>query len=237
LGSLLLLPVLIEAKPLVERIGLRASSAVAGVLTLLSWVAVLAAPAYSADRQQRFVIEHVTDAADGKNWWSVLNDGAPLPRSFGKGWHRGKLPFSDTKRWLSAAPADSSARAPAVQLLSDVRAGEERTLTLRLAANGNENVTLIAPADANIRSAGGDGFDRPIDPKLDGRYAIGCYGRSCDGALLQLTMDQPKPVAFILIGTKGDLPSSAAPLLAARPKFARPQYNRDENIVFGVERL
>jgi hypothetical protein len=237
LGSLLLLPVLIEAKPHVERIGLRASSAVAGVLTLLSWVAVLAAPAYSADRQQRFVIEHVTDAADGKSWWSVLNDGAPLPRSFGNGWQRGKLPISDSKRWLSAAPADSSAQAPAVQLLSDVRAGEERTLTLRLAANGNENVTLIAPADANIRSAGGDGFVRPIDPKLEGKYAIGCYGRSCDGALLQLTMDQPKPVAFILIGTKGDLPLSAAPLLAHRLRFARPQYNRDESIVFTVERL
>jgi hypothetical protein len=237
LGSLLLLPVLIEAMPLMARIDLRASSGVAAVLALLGWAAVVAAPAYSADRQQRFVIEHVTDAADGKSWWSVLNDGAPLPHDFGPGWKRGKLPFSDSKRWLLAAPADPAGRAPAIQLLSDVSAGDERTLTLRLSASGNENVILIAPADANIRSAGADGFIRPIDPNLDGKYAIGCYGRSCDGALLRLTMDQPKPVPFILIGTKGDLPPSAAPLLSQRPRFARPQYNRDESIAFGVQRL
>jgi hypothetical protein len=237
LGSLLLLPVLIEAKPLIECCGMRSAACVAGVLALFGWGAVIAAPAYSADRQQRFVIEHVTDAATRKSWWSVLNDGAPLPQSFGRSWKRRELPFSERKRWLLPAPADPNATAPAVQLISDVRAGDERTLTLRLVANGNEDLALVAPANAKIRSAGAAGFIRPIDPNLDGRYSIGCSGRSCDGALLQLTIDQVEPIKFVILGSKAPLPPSAVTLLAARPKFARPQYNRDESIVFVVERL
>ena len=35
------------------------------------------------------------------------------------------------------------------------------------------------------------------------------------------------------LGTRAQLPPSAAPLLAARPRFARPQYNRDESITLG----
>jgi len=236
-GAFLLLPVLIEAKPLVERCGAPAAAWIAGVLALLGWGAALAAPPYSADRQQRFVIEHVTDAATHESWWSVLNDGARLPRNFKPTWKRGELPFSERQRWLLPAPADPNAKAPAAQLLSEVHSGDERTLTVRMVANGNEDLALIAPADAKIRSAGVAGFIRPIDPDLNGKYLIGCSGRSCNGVLLQLTIDQPNPVKFIILGSKAPLPPSAAPLLAARPKLARPQYNRDESIAFAVERL
>jgi hypothetical protein len=237
LGSLILLPVLIEAKPLVDRAGLRGSASVAALLMMVGWIAALAAPAYSADRQQRFVIQHVTDASAGKSWWSVLNDGAPLPRTFGGQWKRGKLPFSDRPRWFIPAPADPAARAPDVQLISEVRAGIERTLTLRLNANGNERVELVAPSDSKIRSAGVQGFVRPIDQSEDGKYFIDCFGRSCDGATLQLTTGQLTPVEFLILGGKAPLPPSAAPLLAARPRFARPQYNRDESIAFATRRL
>lgn len=237
LGSLLLLPVLIEAKPLIDRIAARPSVVTGALLALAGWAAVVAAPAYSADRQQRFVIEHVTDADHVRSWWSILNDGAALPSAFGQNWKTGKLAFSERVRWLSPAPADPDARAPAVQLVSQVRAGDERTLTLALRANGNESIVLIAPDDAKIRSAGAAGFIRPIDPNLEGKYSISCFGRSCDGATLQLTIDQAKPVEFLVVGTKAALPPAAAPLLAARPRYARPQYNRDESISFARVKL
>lgn len=237
LGSLLLLPVLIEAKPLVERSGPPAALWIAAVLGSLGWGAALGAPAYSADREQRFVIEHVTDAATHESWWSVLNDGALLPRNFKGTWKRGELPFSERQPWLLPARPDPNAKAPTAELLSEVRSGDERTLTVRMIANGNEDLALIAPAYAKVRSAGVAGFIRAIDPSLDGNYSISCSGRSCDGALLQLTIDQPDPVKFIVLGSKALLPPSAAPLLSARPKVARPQYNRDESIVFAVEHL
>jgi hypothetical protein len=235
LGSLLLLPAMIEAKPLFDRTDLTGTATAAGLLTLLGWGAALAAPAYSADRQQRFVIQHVTDASAHKSWWSVLNDGAPVPYS-GK-WKRGELPFSDRPRWFAPATANPEAKPPEVQLISEVKAGNQRTLALRLAANGNERIELIAPSDAKIRTAGVAGFVRPINQSEEGKYFIDCFGRSCDGVTLQLTTDQLKPIKFLVLGSKARLPTSAAPLLAGGPKFARPQYNRDESIVFATRIL
>jgi len=239
LGAFLILPIIIEAKPLIDDVRLGTSAAIAGVLALLGWAAAAAAPAYSADRQQRFVIEHVTDASSGKASWSVINDGAPLPdayRNAGK-WTRGKLPFSERPRWLASAAADPSASAPDARLISQVQNGSERSLLLRLTANGNDRVALIAPEDARIRSAGVQGFVRPIDQNESGKYLIDCFGRSCDGAVVQLTIGQTSPVEMLVVGSRAGLPPSAAPLVAARGKFARPQYNRDETIAFARIRL
>ena len=236
LGTLLILPILIENKPLIERDRLSEAATIAGVLALAGWAAAAAVPAYSADRQQRFVIEHVTYLGTFKSAWSVLNDDAPLPGPYRAAaiWKRGKLPFSERPRWIAPAPADAVfAAAPGVQRLSEIRNGDERTLSLRLLSVGFDRIALIGPEDAKIRSAGSPGFVRPIDSAGEiGRYDIDCFGRSCDGAPLQLTITSPKPVEFIVVGSRAGLPPSATPLLAARPKFARPQYNRDETIAF-----
>ena len=203
------------------------------MLTLVGWAAVAAAPAYSADRQQRFVIQHVTEAPIRQILVVDRQRGAPLPRAYDASgsWKRGKLPFSNGLRWIAAAPAAGD-KAPGVQIVEVVRNGDERTLTIRLHANGNEHVELTAPEDARVRSAGAGGFVRRIDQNESGKYFVECFGRSCDGALLQLTIGQPKPVDFVLLGSRAALPAAAAPLLAARPRFARPQYARDESIAF-----
>jgi Peptidase family M28 len=237
LGCLLLLPVLIESKPLIDNSGLRPAATVAGLLTLVGWSAAVAASAYSTDRQQRFVIEHITDVSHGKSWWSVLNDGAPLPSGFAGQWKRGELPFSDRPRWLSPAPADPTAKAPDVQVVSQSQSGNERTLTLRLAANGNQQVALIAPVDAHVLRAGAEDFVRPIDQAEAGKYFVDCFGGSCDGATLEVSIGQLQPVSILVLGSRSPLPPSAGPLLAARPRFARPQYNRDESITFVTRRL
>lgn len=236
LAALLIIPVLIEARPLLAGARRRASTLVGGVLTILCAGLALAMPAYSADRQQKFVIQHVTDVSSHKSWWSVVNDGVAIPLSFPGSWKRAKLPFSDRERWVASAPANPTAKAPEVQLLSQLRNGSERTLTVRLAANGNGDIDLIAPEDARIRSAGVAGFIRPIDQSEGGKYDLACSGRSCDGATLLITTDQPKPIDFLVIGV-GTVPSSAEPLLSARPKFARPQSNPDASIVFSHVRL
>ncbi len=238
LGSLIILPVLIEARPLIDQVRLRGAAAVAGLLALAGWTAAIAAPAYSADRQQRFVIQHVTDASAGKSWWSMLNDAAPVPKSAADQWKRDKLPFSDRPRWIAPAPANPEGKAPDVELLSEIRNGDERTLTLRLVANGAERIELIAPEDSKVRAAGVPGSVRSIDAAADeGKYFIDCFGRSCDGATLQLVIGQLEPTEFLILGSRAPLPPIASPLLAARPKFARPQYNRDEIITFTRRKL
>ncbi len=239
LGTMLILPMLIEARPLIERAGVRGAAGIAGALTLAGWIAAAAAPAYSADRQQRFAIQHVTDAASGKAWWSVVNDGAPVPdayRSAGK-WTRGKLPISLRQRWLTAAAPEPGTKAPDVQMLSSLVNGRERSLTLRLAANGWERVILIAPKDAQLRAAGAASFVRPIDQSEAGQYAVDCFGRSCDGAELTLTFGKAGPVKLTIFGSRAGLPQSAAALIGARPRDARPQYARDKTIAFAVRKL
>ena len=236
LGALLIIPVLVEARSLIVEAGTRSAAMVSGLFVLIGTGAMLAAPAYSADRQQRFSIQHVTDASGNKSWWSILNDAAPLPAGFQGKWKRGELPFSERPRWLADAPTDPAASAPDVHLLSQTAAGNERTIELRLVANGNERVDLIAPRDAKIRTAGMTGFVRPIDGD-SGKYSVSCFGRSCDDATVRVTIDQLQPVQFLVLGGRQPLPASAAPLIAARPGVARPQYNRDEAIAFRTRRL
>jgi hypothetical protein len=233
LGSLLILPVLIEAKPLIDRVSMSAAAGLAAILALAGWAFAAAAPAYSADRQQRFVIQHVTDLQHMKAWWSVLNDAAPMPKSFGSEWKRGKLPLSDRPRWIAVAPANASfAAGPGVLRLSQVRNGDERTLTIRLLSTGFDRIGLVAPPDARVKAAGLPGAPRPIDQTEIGKYFIDCEGRSCDGFTLQLVIGQPQLTEFLVVGGRASLPRSAAPLLAARPNYARPQYNPDETIAF-----
>jgi hypothetical protein len=238
-GALLILPAVVEAKPLIDAVWLRGAAAVAGALALLLWAISAAAPAYSADRQQRFVIEHVTDVSSGKATWSVLNGKAPLPAGYAdaRDWSWGKLPYSEAQRWLAPAPG-ADLKAPAVELVASIRNGSERTLVVRLRPNGAERMQLIAPKDARIRAAGVRGFVRPIDPAAEaGRYAISCSGRSCEGLELTIVQGRTEPTLFTLVGARSGLPPSAQPLAAARPKFARPQYAPDQIVAFTRVRL
>jgi hypothetical protein len=235
LGALLILPVLIEAKPLIDSVRTPNALATAGGLALLGWAAAAAAPAYSADRQQRFVIQQITDLRTFKSWWSVINDGAALPAAYRAAghWSRQKLPFSERPRWIVPAPLNAEfLAAPGVQRLSQVENGNERTLTVRLLSTGFDRVGLIAPEDAKIRAAGTAAFVRPIDQQEDGKYYIDCFGRSCDGAAITLVIGKADPVDMLVVGSKPGLPASAAALLAGRPQYARPQYTRDETLAF-----
>jgi hypothetical protein len=83
-----------------------------------------------------------------------------------------------------------------------------------------------------IRTAGVTGFLRPTDGASSGKYYIGCSGRSCDGATLEITSDRLKPIDLLVVVSRYALPASAGPLVAAKPRFARPQYNTDATITF-----
>jgi hypothetical protein len=240
LGLLVMMPVLIEAKPLIASTVPRRAIGVAFLAAVLSWAAAAAAPAYSADRQQQFTIEHVTDAAIGRTNWSILNDFAPLPermRATGK-WRLSKLPYSDRKRWLASAPTVPGLKAPGIQIVGRTVMGGARRVGIRIQANGAETVALVAPKDARILAAGTGAFVRPISREAKGdRYVVRCFGRSCDGLAMDVVIGKAAPVEIIVLGSRSGLPASATPLLAARPRFARPQYSPDATITMSRLRL
>ena len=226
------MPSLIEAKGLLDDTGGKAAVTCSALLLLIGWAAVAAAPAYSADRQQRFVIQHATDSGTGKAYWSVVNDRALLPANFGNvaGWQRSELPHIEGKRWMAPAATLADLKPPKVQVIGNSRSGALRTATFRLQTNGAETSFLQAPKEAQIVSAGSGSFVRPIAPDSKGEYYLFCHGRSCDGATLQFTTRSSKPIVFTLIGMRRGLPATAKPLLEQRPAFARPQYSPDSTL-------
>ena len=243
LGLLVMLPALVEAKPLIGTTRPRAAIGISVLIALLGWAAAAAAPAYSENRQQRFTIEHITDATAGKAFWSIVDDGQPLPHGYGghQRWKLDKLPYSGRKRWLASAPSITGLVAPVADLVarpSAIVEGRPHTVTVLLHANGAQNISLIAPEDADIRAAGVEGYIRPIDRSTKKeRYYLSCSGRTCDGLAMTIVIGNSEPVDFIVLGSRTGLPPSARPLLAGRPRFARPQYSPDATITMSKVRL
>jgi hypothetical protein len=232
LALIIAMPWLIEAKALLEENRIGRAVTVSAAVMLAGWAAVAAAPAYSADRQQRFLIQHATDTSTGRAYWSVVNDRARLPKDFGNvaGWRRDELPHIEGKRWIAPTATIGDLTPPKLNVISNTSDGKVRTVTFRIEANGAETIYLVGDKDAQIVSAGSGGFVRPIAPDTKGDYYLGCFGRSCDGTVLQFTTKKLRTMPFTLIGSRRGLPAIATPLLEQRPRFARPQYSPDATL-------
>lgn len=236
IGGLTLMPWVIELRSLLEQAPRWRLAAGAAGFVALAWVPAALTPAYSSDRQQQWTLQYVQDPAQGQPLWSVINDRKALPdewRRFGD-WRQGTLPISTRRRWLAPAPPIANlapARALAVEAAA-VPGG--RRVRLRLQANGADNVTLLAPAGSAIRGMGVPGQVRRVDAAGTGLYQLSCTGRSCDGQVMELLVG-PRPVELMVLGTRFSLPPVAAPLKAAQPRNARPQYVADS--ILTVERV
>jgi hypothetical protein len=235
LGAAIMLPALIEFAPVFAR--MRALLAVAGALdiAIAGWLAAGLMPAYSTDRQQLFTIEYVWDEGVRAGRFAVNNDGAAVP--FAAAWERVEMPYTTRRRWAAPGPAVPVA-APSVSLVGRQALPGGRRLRLRLAANGAETVSLLAPPGTSLRAAGSAGFLRRFgEIEEAGKYSLRCTGRSCDGALLDIVIGETGPVEFTIVGTRSGLPPAAAPLVHARPANARAQYGPDATIAIARVRL
>jgi hypothetical protein len=236
IGGLILMPWVIEIRPLLEQAPRGRSAAGAVACAALAWVPAALTPAYSSDRQQQWSLQYVQDSAQRQPLWSVINDRKALPgewRRFGD-WRQGTLPISTRRRWLAPAPPIAGlppARALGVETAS-VAGG--RQVRLRLQANGADNVTLLAPVGSDVRGMGVPGQVRRIGMEGSGLYQLSCTGRSCDGQVMELLVG-PRPVELMVLGTRFSLPPVAAPLKAAQPRNARAQYVPDSTLT--VERV
>jgi hypothetical protein len=226
LGAVMMLPALIELRPVLSRVSALFAAAGALDLAILGWIVAGFTPAYSADRQQLFAVEYVWDATTNSGRFAVNNDGAPVP--FAADWQRAELPYSTRRRWVAPAPA-VPVTPPGITVLRRVPYEGGVRLTLGLQANGAEQVTLIAPPGAHLRAAGTVATLQPFGDD-GGRTSIRCTGRSCDGAMVDVVLSRPQSVTFTVIGGRSGLPPQAAALAQARPANARPQYGPDATL-------
>ncbi|WP_300974445.1 M20/M25/M40 family metallo-hydrolase [Sphingomonas sp. LHG3406-1] len=238
-GGLIILPWLIEARPLLEGEQRRRLLAAALAFAALAWLPAALAPAYSTDRQQQWSLQYVLDSAEKQPVWSVVNDRRSLPgewRRFGD-WRFGSLPFSRRQRWIAPAPLVGGLVPARLIPVEAVNVPGGRRVRLRIEANGAEDVALSAAADAPVRALGMPGLMRtPASEGASGRYLLGCTGRSCDGATFELLLG-PRPVEFIITDTRWSLPPAAIPLKAAQPRNARAQYVPDSTLLVSRLRL
>lgn len=232
-AGLLVLPVLIELKPLAARMPTSAAVAAILLLPLAGWTAAALAPAYSPERRQAFGIEYVREP--GRARWMVVNDGAPVPLP---GFEAGvEVPWSARKRWTGPAPA-LPVEPPRLEKIAERVVADGRLLTLRLASGGAEMLLLRAEPHAGLRAVRVGGKVRRFGRgKPDEDFVLRCHGRSCDGLVLDLLVASRSPVEAVLAGSRRGLPDAAAPLLAARPRNAAPQYNPDATIALTRVRL
>ena len=110
-----------------------------------------------------------------------------------------------------------------------MRGPGKRLIRLRIAANGADTISLTVARKDGLKAAGFN--DRSVTfAQAKAPYALTCTGRSCDGAVALLETDGA-PLDVQVTATHWRLPPAAAPLLAARPKFARPQYLPDATVL------
>lgn len=234
IAALILLPALIELKPMIDAVRRGLIFAIAAAAFLAAWVAVGLAPAYSAERKQAFTIEYLWDADSGKAQWLVSNDGASLPSAFGEFRKGAKVPYSTRKRW--AAPAEGSAAAPTIERLGERRTDKGRIVSIRLNSGGADSVFLRAAPDAELIAASMGGSVQRFGKGTEkSSYFLRCQGRSCDGMRVDILIGGEKRVDFVLGGVTAGLPAVGARLTAARPANANPQYGTDATI--GIRRV
>jgi hypothetical protein len=230
-ATLLVLPALIEMKPLAEGSGRRVALVATAAAALGAWIALLTAPAYSEDRKQGFRIDYAWDAEAGKGQWLVANGGVPLPGGFpGRAAFQAgvKLPWNPTSRWGAPAPA-FPLPTPRLDRVGERRDGTQRTLAVRIAANGADDILVRLPPEAALKAVHAGGAGLAFEGGGSDPYLVRCTGRGCDGAVLEFTFGGPA-VEATLAGVRNGLPPAAAALVAARPRTAQAQYSPDTSV-------
>jgi hypothetical protein len=240
-GALILLPWLIEAKPLADGTGRRALLTGAASLVVGAWAAAAAVPAYSADKQQQWTLQYVVDEQARQPLWSIVNDRAPLLPAFDRfgRWEQQRVRALGTRlRWITPARPEAGLLQPRVLPAGTMSIPGGRRVRVRLQTNGADSVMLVADPGAAVVAAGAPGQLRRFDPGAEGPIAtLACTGRSCEGAVLELQLRGTEPLPLLIIGTRWSLPPSAAPLMAARPADARAQYLPDATILVSRTQL
>jgi hypothetical protein len=219
-GGLVLMPWLIEARPLMEGWSWRKIVPAALAFAALAWVPAALAPAYSADRQQQWTTQYVLEAGKPPRW-SIVNDRKPLPSTFDRfgSWTQGQLPISRRLRWTAAAPAQPGFAQPGGR--SAERRADDRQPPDRPPAGpdqrGQRHRTRFSQGRCLPRgrlrariAPGREGGRRLLQPDL--------HWRSCDGQVATIVTG-PEPLDLRVTGTHWRLPPAAAPLLAAKPNM------------------
>jgi hypothetical protein len=247
-GGLILMPWLIEARSLTQESNWRRIVPAALGFAALAWLPAVLAPAYSADRQQQWTLQYVLQQGKAPVW-SIVNDRKALPDDLRKliDWRQGTLPPGRRLRWIAPAPVQPGFAAPTLEPAGDIPIVEAplsggpgrrvgRSLLFRLSSNGADSIAFVIDRPGALLGGGINGRQLRLATGTKAPYTLTCTGRSCDGAVVQLDL-RGGPVDVQMVATHWRLPPAAAPLRAARPLHARPQYLPDATLLISRVRI
>jgi hypothetical protein len=207
--------------------------------SLTLWAACLLIPRATADRPLAMTIDHVQDERLGTATWAIAAKQAPLPDAFASfgDWQPGPLPYNKRVRWLAQAPLMEGPRGH-LTLRASTTAEGRRLVRLRLDRAGADSILLRFDDTTSVLAMGLPGKRRVIDREAEqGPSIIRCTGRTCDGLEVEVLLGTDQPVVAMLVATRFVPPPEAAPLLAARPRDAQPQYSPDSQVRVRAIRL
>lgn len=203
-----------------------------------AWAAL--ATAYSPEIPRPLNVQH-WHGGERDNAW-VLGPGdeaAPKAMQAIAPFKLAALTNSNSKRVHAPAPLPSGATLPArIDILSETKTTEGRTLKLRVLAPGADEVILSVPKEAQVLSlaggvngqAGGVSFDAP------GALGLRCVGRSCMQWDLEVRLG-PKPAPWITRAVVRRLGPETDPLIKARPPWSSPVQGGDIRVTHQSQRV
>lgn len=226
LAALAVLPALAE----LDAARLRPALVLTGLGAIGLSVSALAIPRSSTERPLGFSIDYYREASFGTANWAIATKQAPLPQHFPGSWRADTLPYNGRTRWIAKAPLIATPVATA-RLVASAPAGKGRRIRIALSPGGGDSVSIRFPESADVLAMGlpGAAVAIPADG-LPTKPALRCTGRSCEGLVIEAVLANPRPVTVELYSTRFGLPPQAAPLIAARPRNAIPQYAPDSTI-------
>ncbi|MGE0180999.1 MAG: M20/M25/M40 family metallo-hydrolase [Parvularculaceae bacterium] len=198
---------------------------------LLFAAIVLAATAraYSPAAPRGFNIQHILDAQTGEAVFALAAGGEAPPASFSSvgDFEKREIKGLAGKRHAAAAPAHDG-RAVGVDVVSSLDQEFGRTIALTFAANGADEILIIAPDEAGLVEARAGDEIASFDER--GVKYIRCSGRACAEFSVTATVGLT-PAEWTVLGVRHGLGAEGAPIDAVRPDWSVPVHGGDARLV------
>ena len=221
----------------------RAPTLALGVVALCGVVAAAFTPSATRERPLPLNIAYLYDAS--ANQGSILAGSArrALPREL-----TSRLNFSsqlvfpgDVTPYWAASVQTLPMRGPALEGVSITPTQGGRVLHARLRANGAYRIYIRIPIGAGagrVRMNGADANYADVGNSPDARdyVTLGCQGRSCEAAEIEMTLG-PNVTDWAVIGLYPGAAAPALPAIAARPPTRTTVHFGDDAIVMSKTRV
>ncbi len=220
---------------------------VAGVLTMVMAVGILASPVYSADSPRRLNFTYHLDADSGAARY-LAQTLPPLPPPVRKGADFTRrpapaFPWSGLGAFSAPAPVVALA-APEIAVLGETSEGGKRHVRLRLTSRrGATALILSIPKAAQLESLRVAGQEVPPAPagravQLPGGYRlVGIAAPPPEGVEIEVVLGAPGHEEWTLVDRSPGLPPVGASLVATRPADAGPGQDGDVTLVSHKARI